>query len=315
MPRPPQAWTRDELARDAATSRRLFVDERLAALERERDTYAEAVATYSKHVRALLDATVGLRHLDGQALRDRARIGIAQYLAIPPISDDDLDTLTDSCFGRWKKQKTDRGIRPTEPAFDAAASIVSERLDYRRTPWVDEEREPTPPEREAFVHWAASIPAMGKLATARRMESASRQEEAARQAARSAGYKPVSPPGLLTDPIGEMEPASYAIASRKLSGTNMDIPIRLTGDHPTGLTFLALEAKVSNSSLNSVKRLRDVKVKRETWDASGQLYRFRTGAVLAGVFDVDRVIEAQDAGVLIFWEHRLQDLTDFLGGS
>jgi hypothetical protein len=42
------------------------------------------------------------------------------------------------------------------------------------------------------------------------------------------------------------------------------------------------------------------------------LYRFRTGAVLAGVYDVRRLTEAQDAGVFLFWEHRLADLTAFL---
>lgn len=72
------------------------------------------------------------------------------------------------------------------------------------------------------------------------------------------------------------------------------------------------EAKVSNSALNSRKRLLEVLRKRERWDASGKLYRFRTGAVLAGVYDVRRLTEAQDAGVFLFWEHRLADLTAFL---
>ncbi len=89
-------------------------------------------------------------------------------------------------------------------------------------------------------------------------------------------------------------------------------PCRLRAEHPTGLLFLALEAKVSNSSLNSRKRLLEVTRKRERWDASGALYRFRTGAVLAGVFDVRRLEEAQEAGVFLFWQHRLDDLTDFL---
>ena len=55
--------------------------------------------------------------------------------------------------------------------------------------------------------------------------------------------------------------------------------------------------------------------KRERWDASGALYRFRTGAVLAGVFDLRRLEEAQEAGVFLFWQHRLDDLTDFLRQS
>jgi hypothetical protein len=92
----------------------------------------------------------------------------------------------------------------------------------------------------------------------------------------------------------------------------MDVPIRLKANHATGQVFIAVECKVSNSSLNSRKRLLEIRSKRETWDSSGLPHRFRTAAVLTGVFDVGRLIETQDTGVLIFWEHRLQDLTEFL---
>lgn len=92
----------------------------------------------------------------------------------------------------------------------------------------------------------------------------------------------------------------------------MDVPIRLRDDHPTGQLFLAIECKVSNSSVNSRKRLLEVNSKKETWDSSGLPHRFRTAALLAGVFDVGRLIEAQNAGIYIFWEHRLSDLTEFL---
>lgn len=155
---------------------------------------------------------------------------------------------------------------------------------------------------------------MSKVATARRIESSARQEEAIRAAAVAARYESVSPPGTLTDPINQMPPGSFATGTRRLSGTNMDVPIRLREGHPTGLLFLAVEAKVSNSTINSRKRLLEVTRKRETWDASGQIYSFRTAAVLAGTFDVPRLLEAQEAGVMIFWEHRLEDLTAFLRG-
>lgn len=239
-------------------------------------------------------------------------LDIARYVAVPPISLDDLDTLTDSSFGRWVGQTTERGTRPSEQAFRAAATILGERLDRERAPWLKTRRSPTAAERDAFARATASIRAMSAIQTARRMESSARQERAAREAARKAGYRPVAPPATLMDPIEEMPPGSYATASSRLAETNMDIPVRLKDGHGTGLLFLALEAKVSNSGLNSRKRLLEVLRKRERWDASGKLYRFRTGAVLAGVYDVRRLVEAQDAGVFLFWEHRLSDLTEFL---
>ncbi len=312
MPRPPQAWTEKELQRDADAARQLFVSDRLAALRREQAAYEAGIATHTKPVLELLARTSDLRKIDGDSLKQRDVLDIARYVVVPPISLDDLDTLTDSSFGRWVGQTTERGTRPSDQAFRAAAKIVKERLDQERVPWFKRKRAATAAERDAFARATASIRAMGAIQTARRMESSARQEEAAREAARKAGYKPVTPPATLMDPINEMRSGSYATASRRLAETNMDIPVRLKDGHGTGLLFLALEAKVSNSALNSRKRLLEVLRKRERWDASGKLYRFRTGAVLAGVFDVRRLIEAQDAGVFLFWEHGLGDLTAFL---
>jgi hypothetical protein len=293
-------------------ARQLFVGERLAALRAERNAYERGIAKHAKAVDELLKQTSDLRKIDGSSLQQRAVLDIARYMTVPPISLDDLDTLTDSVFGGWVSQTTERGARPTEQGFRAAAKLIRERLDRERAPWLKQKRAATNLERDAFSRATASIRAAGAIQTARRMESSKRQEEAARQAAHKARYTPITPPATLTDPSKQMPPGSYSTASRRLAQTNMDIPIRLKSRHATGLQFLALEAKVSNSALNSRKRLGDVLRNRERWDASGTLYRFRTGAVLAGVYDVRRLIEAQNAGVFLFWEHRLTDLTAFL---
>jgi hypothetical protein len=312
VPAPPGTWTEQELKADAAHATRLFVQDRLAALKVERETYAEAHRQYAGAVRDLLAATDDLSDITGDSLKDRTRLGFARQLAVPPISVDDLDTLTDSIFGNWLGQTTDKGMRPSDDAFDEAARIISERIDRDRAPWLDANRSPTSAERETFIEWAAAGPAAGVVLTSRRSGASARQEEATRAAAKAAGYKEVTPPGTLNDPIKQMEPATYASASRKLSGTNMDVPVRLKQNHPTGQLFLAIECKVSNSSLNSRKRLIEVARKRDVWDHSGLPYSFRTAGVLSGVFSVERLVEAQRTGVFLFWEHRLSDLTNFL---
>jgi hypothetical protein len=310
--RPPGSWTEAELRRDAEDARRRFVKERRAALKRERREYAGWTAEFAAVARGLLAASDDLRALDARVLEDREFLNLARYLAVPPISIDDLDTLTDSCFGSWVKQKTDRGGSPAKREFAAAARIIAERLDHDRAPWLGRGRRPTKAEREAFIRWMASIPATSKLTTKRRGERSGIQEELTRAAVEAAGYEPVTPPGVLRSPIKEMDPASYSEKSRRLAKANMDVPVRLKKNHATGQLFLAVECKVSNSTLNSRKRLLEVDSKRQVWDASGVRHRFRTAAVLAGVFDVARLVEAQEVGILIFWEHRLKDLTAFL---
>ena len=112
MPRPPQAWTENEFKQDAEIARRLFVADRLAALRRERSAYEAGIATHSKAARELLARTSDLRRLDADSLKQREVLDIARYVVVPPISLDDLDTLTDSSFGRWVEQRTERGTRP-----------------------------------------------------------------------------------------------------------------------------------------------------------------------------------------------------------
>ena len=312
MPRPPRSWTVDELKRDASKARWIFVEERRAALIREQGLYSDWLARYQALVCELLAESDNLRALTGSVLESRAFLDLARYLAVPPISLADLDTLTDSCFKDWVKQKTDRGVRPKPRDFAAVAELISERLDMARAPWLAEKRAPTAPERQAYTVGVASIPATSKLTTKRRGERSGGQEELTREAIAAAGYLGVKLPGTLEDPVREMDPGTYSLKSRKLAGTNMDVPVRLADDHATGQLFLAIECKVSNSSVNSRKRLLEVNGKRRKWDSSGLPHKFRTAAVLAGVFDVARLIEVQNDGVQIFWEHRLKDLTAFL---
>ncbi len=300
------------MRRDASEAKRRFVNERRAALKREQKAYARWLSEYALVAQDLLRASNDLRDLTGAVLENRELLNLARYLAVPPISIDDLDTLTDSCFGRWVGQSTDRGIRPTKREFNAAARIIAARLDQQRALWLAEGRAPRRAERATYATGAASIPAMNRLTTTRRSERSKKQEDLTRAAVASAGYEPVKPPGTLKDPVKDMGPGTYSEKSRPLTETNMDVPVRLRDDHSTGQLFLAIECKVSNSSLNSRKRLLEVNSKRERWDSSGLPHRFRTGAVLAGVFDVSRLIEAQNSGILIFWEHRLEDLTAFL---
>jgi hypothetical protein len=311
-PAPPGNWSRRELRADAQEATQLFVKERLRALKAESAIYRSAHTAYAQTVRSLLKASNDLQNITGHALEDRAHLDLARQLAVPPISVDDLDTLTDSVFRNWLGQKTNRGMRPTQAAFEEAARIISQRIDVERAPWLTARRTPTATERETFVGWAAAGPASGRVTTQRRSTASARQERATRAAAKAAGYASVRPHGTLKDPIKEMRAGSYASAARKLDGTSMDVPIRLRKNHATGLLFLAIECKVSNSSVNSRKRLADVAGKREIWDSSAHLYNVRTAAVLSGVYSVERLMKAQRAGIMLFWEHRLSDLTAFL---
>lgn len=312
MPRPPDRWTDLELSQDAQESLKRHVAERRAATESEHRAYRELVARHTRSARRLLECTRDLSEITGSTLADRNVLEIARYAAVPMISAGDLDNLTDAKFSNWLNQTTSRGVQPSAEAFETAAEIIREALNPLLTPWLIDDREPTGEERERFAFSTALIPAASGLSTSRRNTSAARQEDAIRAACAAAGYEPVAPPGMLSDPIKQMSPGSFSTASRRIAGDNMDVPIRLRSGHH--LKFLAIEAKVSNTAVNSRKRLAEVMNKRAHWDAAGELYDYRTAAVLSGDYSIERLEEAQAAGVMIFWEHRLEDLIEFLKG-
>ncbi|HLK80081.1 MAG TPA: XamI family restriction endonuclease [Xanthobacteraceae bacterium] len=80
---------------------------------------------------------------------------------------------------------------------------------------------------------------------------------------------------------------------------------------------MAIECKVSNSTVNSYKRLvHDTGGKAAHW--YNQLGRAQVipSAVLSGVYSTTNLEDVQDSkGVYLFWQHRLDDLAAFVKRS
>jgi XamI restriction endonuclease len=87
-----------------------------------------------------------------------------------------------------------------------------------------------------------------------------------------------------------------------------DIIVRLW-DH----RVMPIECKVSNSYLNSVKRLNnDAAVKAVSWKRDFGLRQVVPTAVLSGVYKLHNLEDAQERGLTLFWAHNLKPLTDWI---
>ncbi len=74
-----------------------------------------------------------------------------------------------------------------------------------------------------------------------------------------------------------------------------------------------LNVKVSNSSTNSVKRFNnDAAVKAEYWLKIFGTSQVAPAAMLAGVFKVMNLAQAQARGLALFWSHDLEKLGAFI---
>ena len=95
----------------------------------------------------------------------------------------------------------------------------------------------------------------------------------------------------------------------RLAGTRADVVARLYDGR-----VMAIECKVSNSSVNSYKRLvHDTGGKAATWYQQLGNAQVIPAAVMSGVYSVANLEDVQNnKRVALFWQHRLKDLATFV---
>ena len=274
----PRRWTLAELERDAEEATSLFREERL---KESLSQYTEFFEQFSTVFRDLVDRLPDLGRAEDSAEtlveilgEDEARTAL-RYLAAPPVSEDDLRTLA-------KTKLSATALRNTPENARRIADLVLRLVDPHRFPWIAENRPPTSDEVERAVVASAALVAAQKVSTARR--SASKlQEDAVKEVLRSCGF--------IED------------GSRPDIETLVDAPVP---NH-------AIECKVSNSAVNSYKRVNHEAVgKARSWLSDFGRRQIVPAAVLSGVFKPANLATAQDEGLALFWAFRLKDLAELL---
>lgn len=296
----PPHWSRDEFEMDRQRSIEIFRQQRV---EEPLEEYLEQLDIALGLTEEVLEATVDLAEVQEQALwilTDPERLYTFRYLAGPPISEDDLKTLVDS------NSIAPSRLREDPDLVTDVAQLVLDSLDRRRFPWVTEGREPAEAEKHAATLATAALIAMRRVSTKRRMGGKTAQEEQVMQALSAAGLQKVRARTIetLTD---APEPGAFCDESM-FGDRKADVVLRLWDTRG-----MPIECKVSNSALNSIKRLNnDAAVKAVEWiRAFGQRQVVPT-AVLSGVYDLSNLVAAQDAGLAIFWAHRLGALLEWV---
>ncbi|VWC48893.1 XamI family restriction endonuclease [Burkholderia lata] len=297
----PPRWTTAELTEDAATASAGFRAERLAVSGSWEIHYKHARAKFEQLFSKLSDLNPSA--ITDENLADAYSLGLGEalrYLAGPPISDDDLQVIADV-------DSITPGVLKKNPAeLRKVFGVIERVIDPHRFPWTEAGIPPTQQQREAALLASSVLLAAQRIATERRSEGKDNQESRVKDYLRNLGFTEV--PAMAINTIVKGPQAMQFCAECQLGERKADVVVRL---HDTRL--MAIECKVSNSATNSVKRLNnDAAVKAEYWIKQFGAAQVVPAAVLAGVFKVLNLEQAQARGLSLFWSHDLEKLGEFI---
>ena len=295
----PPRWTRERLQEGLQHAKEQFRQERM---QEPLEAYLDAFDRYQGFVENLLETSIDLVQLESTAvdiLTQPDLLEAFRYLAGPPLSADDLKTVSEAVLSPSR-------LRSDPAMVGRIIEVVHIGLDRRRFPWVAEGREPTEEERGAAVLASAALMATSRVSTDRRSESKVAQEQLVEEALLKLGVKKVPTRNISTL---NLAPAPGDFCSESMLGERKADFIVGLWDH----RVMAIECKVSNSSTNSVKRLNnDAAAKADDWIRAFGTKQVVPAAVLSGVYKIHNLENAQSRGLTIFWAHSLNHLTEWI---
>ena len=302
----PKIYSKEELGNMSEKMTAEFVRDRHLAEERLADYYHVAFVEAKEKASEVLGRTDNLKSLadNGQELLVGGYLQILRNMDRPTVSEDDFKNLSDTgtvSSGRFEDSELSK----------AALAYLERNLNADLFPWLSAGEEPTEPEREAAVTAVAALIAEQRTKTSMRGALSKHQEELVRQAL-------VDGCGMLVvDGVKSFDylhdgpkPGQVFAKETKVAGTKADIVLGLYDSR-----IMCLECKVSNSEVNSYKRLNHEAVdKVKKW--SGAFGRqCVSGAVLQGCFKKENLMAAQDEGTYLFWSSDLAPLVAFVNST
>lgn len=291
----PPRWTPAQFEAGGARGIEVFRDIRL---NEAREDYTSHFAEAESAIEDLLELTIDLTVMDTTG-RDAVAgyLEALRYVAAPPISTDDLATLS------GVEERNFETVTGWRPVVETIMALV----DRQRFPWLLDGREPTEAERLAAVVATAAQIAARRIMTARMNEAKDEQEALVKAALLGAGFAEV-PPRIIKTVRSAPKPGEFCGESM-LGSRKADLVVGLWDDR-----VLAIECKVSNSKLNSVKRIKnDAAVKAKLWIQEFGTQLIVPAAVIAGVFGPQTLLSAQSDGLTIWWSHDIDEMIEWVG--
>jgi len=287
----PPRWTLDELAAGADRGVEIFRDQRLSEAREDYSSHFDEARAAVEDLLELTADLTELEHVDSRAVIEGGYLEALRYLAAPPVSEDDLETLS----GVPERQFGDAD------KWSAVVETVVNYIDAQRFPWIIEHGEPTDEERFAAVISTAAQMAAQKVLTARRNEAKAEQEALVKDALRAAAFEEVRPREIAS--VRAFPRPGEFCGESKVGKNKADVVVGLRDNR-----VLVVECKVSNSKVNSTKRIGEASAKAREWTDSFGVLSIVPSAVIAGVYNIRNLAVAQERGLTIWWSHDIASM-------
>jgi len=266
----------------------------------KKQDYLDVFEEKEQKFREFMNRTDDVRNLSGDLfVRNPETTTPARHVTGPPVSQDDLNTFVGANITKRKNVPRD--------AADEGAAIIKDLIDPKRFPWIPEERSPTAEEHERAIMSTTTLWAVKRTQTNRRNDPSQEQEAKILDALTDAGWIEKSVNKIQSADQIENLPTGCVAHQVQVCNSESDIAVRLRDGR-----LLAIEAKVSNSTVNSIKRLvHEAGDKASSWrNEFGE--QVIPAVVLSGVFGLKHLKEAQnERDMVIFWGHDMERLVEF----
>lgn len=293
-------WTGNQIVRDAEIAREDFRRRRMGEpLQKYLEAFARLEKASARIIGGLgaLLATPVNQTLLAEAVRDRDLLTALRYIGAPPISADDLETLSGDTL-------TATRIREDKTFAAAVRDVLATVLDPKRFPWIEGGRKPSVAERRAAILASTVLASSQEVQTRRRSDEKQVVEGLVKGVLIGLDFVERTPPrgGIQRLRAANVPRPGEFMPGCTLGSNNADFVIGLWDDR-----LLVIEAKGSNSAINSRKRLNMEAVqKARAWAEFGR--DVVSAAAIRGVFNPVEVKRAQETPLVIFWAHRMGDL-------
>nr|WP_294529485.1 XamI family restriction endonuclease [uncultured Rhodopila sp.] len=322
----PPIWTESQIRLDAATARSAFRAERLveplerwqATIRRYRGAFERLFNQYNvADIKALTAAQLadifatkidqiappaegGTRPTEAKKLANENLGAPLRYLAGPPISEDDLAVLAEV------SSIAPAALRSDSDAAGRVLATIVQALDTTRFAWIAENRPPTDLEKTIAIATSAALITAQRVSTDRRNEGKDKQETLVKSFLTSMGF--TAAPSRTINTLDDAPLRGQFCGESKVGTRKADVAVRLHDGR-----LMPIECKVSNSEVNSVKRINnDAAAKAVTWRRELGINQVVPVALMSGVFKVANLVQAQEAGLTLFWAHDLDRLRTFI---